>query len=69
MKMGDIVLFPKTGKVGTIYSVETAQGMDYMVVSVYVHNWTTPYGNNPTIFRLQHLKQHAEVISEHRRSR
>ncbi len=66
MKVGDIIKFKKTGRVGTIIKV----GRDFIddsavTARVFIHNWRPSRleKNNPHLFRMGHLEDIAEVIS------
>ena len=62
MKVGDVIKFKTTGVLGIILSVWPVDP-DWTEVKVS-HN--VPDIQNPTGFSLDHLMDHAEVISESR---
>ena len=70
MQVGDIVKFKRTGRVGTIIKV----AQDFVddaspTAKVFIHNWKPSHADkrrNPHLFRMYHLRQVAEVISEGR---
>ena len=69
MKGGDLVRFRKKGQIGTI----VAKGHDHWKdtessVWVHIHNWSPTRGNtkNPALFRVGHLREIVEVLSEGR---
>ncbi len=67
MKAGDIIRFTKTGRVATVLHI----GQEFVddssfTASVFIHAWVESHAEkkNPALFRLQHLRDIAEVISE-----
>ena len=69
MKIGDIIKFKKTGRVGTIIKV----GRDFIddsaaTARVLVHNWSVSGREQSSthLFRMGHLEDIAEVISASR---
>ena len=62
MKVGDVIKFKATGVLATVIKIQQVAS-DWTEVKVF-HN--APNIQNPTGFSLDHLMDHAEVISESR---
>ena len=61
MKVGDVIKFKATGVIGTI--TEIIKRRKDHVFRIWVHGADFPRSQNPTVMRVEYLKEVAEIAS------
>ena len=62
MQVGNVIQFKATGVIGTIIAKVERRNIDD-AFTIWVHGADFPRTQTPTMFRVEHLEEVAEVVS------